>query len=70
MYYIVYGFFYIVSLLPFAVLYCISNAIYFFVYYVFGYRKKVVMGNLAIAFPGKKHRSKNRYSETVLQKFY
>jgi KDO2-lipid IV(A) lauroyltransferase len=53
MYYIFYGFFYVVSLLPFSVLYGISNAIYFFVYYVFGYRKKIVMGNLAIAFPEK-----------------
>ena len=53
MYYIVYGFLYVLSLLPFAVIYLVSDVIYGLLYYVFGYRKKVVMGNLAIAFPEK-----------------
>jgi KDO2-lipid IV(A) lauroyltransferase len=53
MYYLIYGFFYVVSLLPFPVLYFISSIIYFFVYYVFGYRKEIVMGNIVIAFPEK-----------------
>lgn len=53
MYYISYGFFYLISLLPFPVLYFFSSLIYVFVYYVFGYRKKIVMDNLAIAFPEK-----------------
>ena len=51
MYYIVYGFFYLVSLLPFTILYFISSGIAFLLYHVFGYRKAVVLGNLAIAFP-------------------
>lgn len=53
MYYLVYGFLYLVSLLPFVILYLLSDFIYFLLYYVIGYRKKVVMDNLAIAFPQK-----------------
>ena len=51
MYYIVYGFFYMLSLLPIRILYIISDGIYLVVYYVIGYRKKTVMNNLEIAFP-------------------
>ena len=53
MYYILYGFLYLVSLLPFSVIYFISDYIYAVLYYVLGYRKKVVMANLQIAFPEK-----------------
>jgi KDO2-lipid IV(A) lauroyltransferase len=53
MYYIIYGFLYLVSLLPFPVIYLISDVVYFFLYHVFGYRRAVVMSNLKIAFPDK-----------------
>jgi len=53
MYYLFYGFLYLVSLLPMRVLYLISDFIYAIVYYGFGYRRKVVMANLRQAFPGK-----------------
>jgi Kdo2-lipid IVA lauroyltransferase/acyltransferase len=53
MYYIVYGLFYAVSLLPLRVLYLLSDLVCFLLYYVFGYRKKVVMSNLLRAFPEK-----------------
>ncbi len=53
MYYIVFGFFYLLSLLPMRILYFISDGIYLIVYYVIGYRKKIVMNNLEIAFPEK-----------------
>jgi KDO2-lipid IV(A) lauroyltransferase len=53
MYYIIYLPLYLFSLLPFPVLYFISDGIYALLYYVFGYRKKVVMANLQIAFPEK-----------------
>lgn len=53
MYYLFYGFLYIVSLLPMRVLYLLSDVIYGIVYYVFGYRRKVVMDNLRQAFPDK-----------------
>jgi Kdo2-lipid IVA lauroyltransferase/acyltransferase len=51
MYYIVYGFLYLLSLLPLPVLHGISSFAYFLLYYVFKYRRKVVMNNLGIAFP-------------------
>jgi len=51
MYYLVYGFLYLVSLLPFWILYSISYCAYVIIYHVMGYRKAVVLSNLAIAFP-------------------
>lgn len=66
MYYLFYGFLYLVSLLPMRVLYGISDAIYGLVYYVLGYRKKVVMGNLALAFPEKTEEERIR----IAKKFY
>ena len=53
MYYIVYGFLYLISLLPMRLLYVLADGLYILIYHVFGYRKKVVMGNLFIAFPEK-----------------
>ncbi|RYY69165.1 MAG: lipid A biosynthesis acyltransferase, partial [Chitinophagaceae bacterium] len=53
MYYILYGFLYIISLIPFFIIYRISDVIYFILFHIAGYRKKVVMDNLAIAFPDK-----------------
>src|ERR1700750_2122486 len=51
MYYIIFCFFYLLSLLPMRLLYFISDGIYLVVYYMIGYRKKTVMENLGIAFP-------------------
>jgi Kdo2-lipid IVA lauroyltransferase/acyltransferase len=53
MYYIVYPLLYALSLLPWFIIYVISDAFYVLAYYIIGYRKKVVRGNLAIAFPEK-----------------
>jgi KDO2-lipid IV(A) lauroyltransferase len=53
MYYFFYGLLYTVSLLPMRILYVLSDGIYGLVYYGFGYRKKVVMANLQLAFPEK-----------------
>ena len=53
MFYIIYGSLYLLSLLPFPVLYFFSDGIYFFLYYVFGYRKAIVKSNIKIAFPEK-----------------
>lgn len=51
MYKIVYGIFYLISLLPWRIMYIISDCIAFLLYHVIGYRKKVVMDNLQTAFP-------------------
>ena len=63
MYFIVYGFLYLISLLPFPVLYFISGGIYFFMYYVFGYRRAIVIANLKIAFPDKSDKELKRISK-------
>ena len=49
LYSIIYGF----SLLPLWVMYVLSDFFSFVVYHLVGYRRKVVLENLAIAFPGK-----------------
>ena len=63
MYYIIYGLLYLFSLLPFPVIYFIGDGIYALVYYVFGYRKMVVMKNLLIAFPEKTARERKKISK-------
>ena len=50
---IVYAFFYVLSLLPFWILYGISNVLYLLVYYVIRYRRRVVRQNLISSFPEK-----------------
>lgn len=42
-----------VSVLPFPILYFISDVLYVFIYKIFGYRKKVVITNLRNSFPDK-----------------
>lgn len=53
MYYLLYPLLWLVSLLPFRVLYLISDLLCFLIYHVVGYRKQIVLGNLRIAFPEK-----------------
>jgi KDO2-lipid IV(A) lauroyltransferase len=48
---IAYPFLWIISILPFPIFYKLSDGVYFLVYYIIGYRKKVVRGNLAMALP-------------------
>lgn len=52
-YYIALPFIYLVSLLPFPLLYLVSDAACFLLFRVLGYRKKVVFANLRNSFPGK-----------------
>ena len=53
MYYIIYPLLYLFSLLPFFILYGISDLIAFLLRRVFKYRKDVIHNNIAIAFPEK-----------------
>ena len=48
---IAYPFLWLISILPFRVFYWLSDVMYFLVYYIIGYRKKVVRENLAMALP-------------------
>lgn len=52
-YYLVYIWFWLNSLLPFWLLYRVSDFFYFFLYHVAEYRKKVVRENLKNSFPEK-----------------
>ncbi|MBW2961413.1 lysophospholipid acyltransferase family protein [Mesonia aestuariivivens] len=49
----VYPFLWLISILPFRIFYLFSDIVYFFVYYIISYRKKVVTNNLQLAFPEK-----------------
>jgi KDO2-lipid IV(A) lauroyltransferase len=65
-YYFALPFLYLVSILPFWLLYLISDGLYVIFYYCIGYRKKVVLQNLRNSFP-----EKSEQEITVLsKKFY
>lgn len=69
MYYIIYPIFYLLSLLPWRVLYLVSDAAYGLIYYVFGYRREVVMHNLSIAFPEKTEQERVRIAKDFYHNF-
>ena len=52
-YFLGYPFLFVIARLPFALIYLVSDAMFFLVYRVFGYRKKVVFANLRNSFPDK-----------------
>jgi len=66
MYYIVFPLLYLVSLLPFFILYGISDFIAFLMRRVFKYRREVILGNLRIAFPEKTEAERIQ----IARKFY
>ncbi len=66
MYHLVYGFLYLLSLLPLKVLYLFSDLAWFIVYKVMKYRKEVVLQNLDIAFPERSAEEK----EKIASRFY
>jgi Kdo2-lipid IVA lauroyltransferase/acyltransferase len=51
MYYLVNALLYLLSLLPWFIIYGLSNVLYILAFHVFGYRKQVVLENLRRAFP-------------------
>lgn len=53
MYFLFYLFFYLVSLIPWRILYFVSDGLALFLQYVVKYRLSVIHHNLAIAFPNK-----------------
>ncbi len=48
---LLYPIIWLISILPFRLLYIFSDMVYVLVYYVFGYRKKTVRHNIALALP-------------------
>lgn len=55
--------------LPFGVLYLLSDVLYVLVYYVIGYRKKVTLQNLRMAFPEKGEEELKRISKDFYRQF-
>ena len=62
-YILVYPIIWCISKLPFRLLYAFSDALYVVIYYVFGYRKKVVKTNLELVFPNKSQKEIKRISK-------
>lgn len=69
MYHFIYALFYLLSLLPWCIMYLIGDGIYVLVYYVIGYRKKVVMYNLMVAFPEKTEQQRIRIAKEFYHNF-
>ena len=69
MYHLVFGILYLLSLLPFRVLYLISDVACFLIFGVAGYRKKVVMENLAYAFPEKTDEERRQIARRFYRNF-
>ncbi len=65
-YILVYPIVWFISILPFRILYFLSDSIYLLIYYVIGYRKKIVLNNLQLVFPEK---SKEELTK-ISKKFY
>jgi KDO2-lipid IV(A) lauroyltransferase len=69
MYHVVFGILYLLSLLPFRVLYMISDVACFLIFGVAGYRKKVVMENLGYAFPEKTEEERRQIARRFYRNF-
>lgn len=66
LYIFVYPILWLISILPLWVLYIKSTVFFFLVYYVIGYRKKVVMENLNLVFPDRSKQEK----KIITREFY
>jgi len=56
----------LISILPFRLLYLFSDGIYILIYHIIGYRKKTVKENLHLVFPDKS----NKEIKTITKTFY
>lgn len=65
-YILVYPLIWLISILPFRLLYFLSDIFFVIIYYLIGYRKKVVLYNLQLAFPNKS----NDELLVIRKKFY
>jgi Kdo2-lipid IVA lauroyltransferase/acyltransferase len=69
MYYIIYPIVYLFSLLPFFILYGISDCIAFILFHIVKYRKGIVLNNLKIAFPEKTEQERIKIAKKFYQYF-
>jgi Kdo2-lipid IVA lauroyltransferase/acyltransferase len=65
-FYIGWSLMWLLSLLPFKILYIISDGLYYLIFYVFKYRRNVVYTNLKNAFPEKDEKERHK----IAKKFY
>jgi KDO2-lipid IV(A) lauroyltransferase len=68
-FYLLYPLLWIISRLPFSIVYLISDFFYFITYYIIGYRKDVIKSNLRTAFPDKNEKEITRLSKKSTQHF-
>lgn len=66
LYYLTLPFIYLLSVLPFPLLYGLSNIVYFLLFYLLGYRKEVVLKNLRNSFPEKSEKE----IQIISRRFY
>jgi KDO2-lipid IV(A) lauroyltransferase len=65
-YILIYPFLWLISILPFKLLYLFSDGVYILIYYIIGYRKKTVQENLNLVFPDKSEKE----IKQITKKFY
>lgn len=68
-FYIAYSIIWLITLLPFRILYLLSDFFYFLLYHVFDYRKKVVAENLQYAFPEKTADERKKFEKGFYHHF-
>jgi KDO2-lipid IV(A) lauroyltransferase len=68
-YYPVFAFTWLLSLIPYWMLYRISDFLYLVIYYIFPYRKKVVFRNLRTSFPEKSDEEITRLAKAFYKHF-
>lgn len=67
LYILAYPLLWLLSKLPMGILYLKSSALYILVYYIVGYRKKVVKENLALVFPEKTQNERDRIAKNFFK---
>jgi KDO2-lipid IV(A) lauroyltransferase len=65
-YILIYPLLWMISILPFRLLYLVSDGLYILLFYIIGYRKKVVYNNLKLVFPEKTEKELTQ----IQKKFY
>ena len=68
-FYLTYPLIWLISRLPMFILYLISDFFYVLLYYVFGYRKEVVLKNISYAFPEKFEEEKQKIAKNFYKHF-
>lgn len=68
-YYLLFAFIWLITLPPLRILYFISDLLFLLIYYVFRYRRNVVIENLSRVFPEKSHSEKEKIAKGFYRHF-